>query len=200
MTMTRHTLTFTGILLSSVAFSSVQATENLKLQYNAPAKDWNEALPIGNGSLGAMLHGGVGKMVIDLNEDTLWSGEPSTVLHAPPSYFLAMKKAAKLLAEGKYAEGDELMRTRGLGKLGQAYQPVGSLQLDFHTGQSQSAVSRYHRTLDLTSAIHTVTYQKDGVSYMRETFASFPDKVIYIRLSADREKAIHFTATKICPI
>jgi len=192
-------LTLSGLLLCTTHLHAEKQINNLTLHYTQPAHNWNEALPIGNGSLGAMLHGGVKKSIINLNEDTLWSGEPSTVLHGPPSYLLAMKEAARLLAEGKYAEGDELMRTRGLGKLGQAYQPVGSLELNFHSKNADAPITHYQRTLDLTSAIHWVTYQQNGVSFTRETFASYPDKVIYLRLSANKAHAINFSATFTSP-
>ena len=140
--------------------TSVIAGQNLILRYDQPASSWNEAIPMGNGSLGAMLHGGVNKSIINLNEDTLWSGEPSNVLAAPPAYSVVMKLASALLKKGKYAEADELVRTQGRGKLGQAYQPVGSIELDFH---HSAPFTNYTRSLDLRNAVHNVSYTQDGI-------------------------------------
>jgi alpha-L-fucosidase 2 len=149
-----------------------------KLQYDKPAAVWTEALPIGNGRLGAMVFGGVEKERIALNEDTLWSGFPKDWNN--PGAKEILPRVRRLIQEGRYAEADRLGKEM-MGPYTQSYLPLGDLQLRFDHGGSFRS---YRRTLDLENGLSTVEYQIGSVKYTRELFASHPDQVIVLRLEA----------------
>jgi alpha-L-fucosidase 2 len=169
------------------------AAGDLSLRYNGAAgTDWLRALPVGNGRLGAMVFGNVDTDRLQLNEDTVWAGGP---------YDSANSRGAANLAEirrrvfaDQWTQAQDLINQTMLGSpAGQlAYQPVGNLRLAFG---SASGASQHVRTLDLTTATATTTYVLNGVRYQRDVFASAPDQVIVVRLSADRAGSIGFTAT-----
>ncbi|MGX7673908.1 glycosyl hydrolase family 95 catalytic domain-containing protein [Plantactinospora sp. DSM 117369] len=177
----------------SIAPPQVLAANDMALWYDEPAgSDWLRALPIGNGRLGAMVFGNVDTDRLQLNEDTVWAGGP---------YDSANTRGAANLAEirrrvfaDQWTQAQDLINQAMLGSpAGQlAYQPVGDLRLAFG---SASGASQYQRTLDLTTATATTSYVLNGVRFQREVFASAPDQVIVIRLTADRANAITFTAT-----
>ncbi|MFG1837294.1 glycoside hydrolase N-terminal domain-containing protein [Micromonospora sp. NPDC049175] len=181
----------------STAPPSVLAANDLALWYDeAAGTDWLRALPIGNGRLGAMVFGNVDTERLQLNEDTVWAGGP---------YDSANTRGAANLAEirrrvfaDQWTQAQDLINQTMLGSpVGQlAYQPVGDLRLAFG---SASGASQYQRTLDLTTATTTTSYVLNGVRFQREVFASAPDQVIVIRLTADRANAITFTATFSSP-
>ena len=152
------------------------------LWYKEPAYSWNEALPLGNGRIGAMVFGGIEKEHLQLNENTLYSGEPSqnyTGVQITPGYDHVMQ----LLKAEKNAEADEYIRKNWLGKLHANYQPLGDLYLDFkHSGTP----IQYKRTLDLKQGIHNTDYVVDGVHYSREYFISFPDSILVLHIKADK--------------
>lgn len=168
---------------------------DLKLWYGAPAADWNEALPIGNSRLGAMVFGGVGKERLQLNEDTLWSGFPRDTNNYEALRYL--DRARTLLAEGRYAEAEELVGSRMLGVNSQAYQPLGDLWIEqlMENGEpiQSSRISDYRRELDIDSATATVRFAADDVLYSRETWASAPDDMIVSRyeVSGPRSLALY---------
>ncbi len=181
-------------LLICVAFSfAVQAKENsnsLKLWYTKPAVKWTEALPIGNGSLGAMIFGGVENEHIQFNEETLWTGEPHNYAHKGAYHYLDTIR--QLLFDGKqkeaeYLAGKEFMSVPLKQK---TYQAFGDLNLHF---DGQNEYTNYHRELDLKTALCKVSYQANGVNYTREYLSSNPDQVIAIRLAADQKKALNFS-------
>ena len=161
-------------------------SEHLTLFYNQPAEVWTEALPIGNGRQGAMIFGDALNEHLQLNESTLYSGEPTTYKGTDirPTY----DKVIQLLKEDKYAEAEKIMAKNWLGRLHQYYQPFGDLKMDFE-GDS---VTNYQRTLDISNAVSTVSYTSGGISFKRETFASFPDQVIAVKITADKKSAISF--------
>ena len=161
----------------------------LELWYNTPAKDWNSALPIGNGRLGAMVFGDPKLARYQLNEATLYSGEPSN-LYRTPAITPQLEAVNQLLAKGKYSEANELVRKHWLGRNGASYQTVGNLTIAMG---SDAPVQNYRRSLDISRAISRVTYRQNGVNYTRESFASFPDQLIVIRLTADRPGALSFS-------
>ncbi|GAA0932430.1 glycosyl hydrolase family 95 catalytic domain-containing protein [Virgisporangium aurantiacum] len=173
--------------------AGVLAAGDLALWYDEPAgTDWLRALPIGNGRLGAMVFGNVDTERLQLNEDTVWAGGP---------YDSANTRGAANLAEirrrvfaDQWTSAQDLINQTMLGSpAGQlAYQPVGNLRLAFG---SASGASQYTRTLDLTTATVTTTYVLNGVRYQREVFASAPDQVVVIRLTADRANAVTVSAT-----
>jgi alpha-L-fucosidase 2 len=162
----------------------------LTLHYDQPASIWTEALPIGNGRLGAMIFGGVNEELIQLNEATLWSGGPVEENVNPRAYeFLAPARAA--LARGEYGRASDVVRNMQ-GHFSQSYLPLGDMVLQQLTGEGSAD---YHRELDLHSGVATTTFTAGGVRYRRELFASAPGEVIVMRLSADAPQKISLTAT-----
>ncbi len=156
-----------------------------KLWYKQPAGRWEEALPAGNGRLGAMVFGGDRTERLQLNEDTLWSGFPRDKVNYDARRYL--KQARELIFAGKYEEAEQLINQRMLGWNTEAYQPLGDLYIERIGG---GEASEYERDLDLSTGILTTAFTADGVRYVREVWISEPDQVLAIVLSADREAAI----------
>lgn len=159
--------------------------------YSTPAKKWEEALPVGNGRLGAMVFGKNGEERIQLSEETVWSGGP---------YSTVVKGGNKVLPEiqqkvfaGKYLEAHNLFSRNLMGYPveQQKYQGLANLHLFF---KGQDSVSDYQRWLNLEDGISGVSYYAGGIRYQREVFASAPDQVIVVRITADRPGSISFTA------
>ncbi|WP_293946686.1 MULTISPECIES: glycoside hydrolase family 95 protein [unclassified Sphingobacterium] len=181
-------LIFSSVLLLLWKFSSSQ---ELKLNYDKEATNWNEALPLGNGRIGAMVYGGVSQEEIQLNEETIWAGRPGN--NVPKGKYSDLIKIRQLLLEGRNREAQELSNLAfpraapaGL-DYGMPYQTFGSLLLGFPTHHNPI---QYQRELDLNEAITTVSYQVDGVNYRREMFTSLVDSLLLIRITADRAKSI----------
>jgi alpha-L-fucosidase 2 len=162
-----------------------------QLWYPRPAQRWVEALPLGNGRLGAMDYGGFDRERLQLNEDNVWAGGPYDP--ANPAAFDAFAKARALIFAGKSDEAANLLKVDGLGKpIRQAsYQTIGELVLDL--GQVQAA--EYTRALDLKTALEMVAYRVGDVHFTRQLFASFADQVLVMHIEADRPNQINFTAT-----
>ncbi len=170
----------------------LSAAENpdLRLWYRQPALDWNAALPLGNGRLGAMVFGGVPAEHLQLNEDTLYSDEPGRQ-DLPLDISKTFDQVTDLLRRRRYREAEEIMNRSWTGRVWPCYQPLGDLHLEFdHT----AAVSNYLRELDLAEAVCQVRYTAGGVAYTREIFASHPDQVIVIRFTTDKPGALSFKA------
>jgi len=161
------------------------------LWYRAPAKKWTEALPVGNGRLGAMVFGGPEREQLQLNEDTLWGGGPYTPDNT--NALAALPEVRRLVFEGKYDEAarliDRSVMARPLGQM--PYQTVGDLFLEFPA--SASPVD-YRRELNLDTAIASVAHTVNGVAFRREVFASPVDQVIVVRLTADKPGQVTFVA------
>jgi alpha-L-fucosidase 2 len=169
------------------------------LWYAAPAADWErEALPIGNGAMGAMIFGGVEVDQVQLNDKTLWTGGPGSKSGydfgiPQQSLAAAVAEVAKQIDQSSSAEPTEVARRLGLHARGYGdYQSFGELVLSF--APSTAAVGDYRRELNLARAVAAVSFQRDGVRYRREYFASHPDGVIVISLTADRPGNITFRA------
>lgn len=166
-----------------------ELNSSLMLWYDKPAANWNEALPIGNGRLGAMVYGGIEKEVIQFNEETLWSGQPHDYAH--DSAYEVLSELRQLIWEGKQEEahklGNERFMSQPLGQ--QCYQPYGNLLLDF---PNQKNVKNYKRQLDLEDAISSVVYESEGVEFKREIFASEPNQAIVIHLEASKKRELTF--------
>lgn len=185
-------LLFILCLFSSNAFPRPFGGEAaLKLWYDRPAATWNEALPIGNGRIGAMVFGNPEREQLQLNEETVWAGEPGNNVNEALNS--ALPEIRRLIFEGRYREAQALALEKVPRQApahlnyGMPYQPVGDLFISFPRHEGASA---YYRDLDIKQAIASVSYQVDGVTYKREMFSSFPDEVIIIRLTADKPKSI----------
>jgi len=180
------------------------------LWYNQPAEKWTEALPLGNGSLGAMVFGGVSQERLQLNESTVWTGKPHDYAH--PGAVEHLGEIRRLLQQMRTCEraGDN-PQAREFQKQAEdlaqeefmsiplgltAYQPCADLILDFPDHKN---VENYRRELDLATAISTIGYTADGICFTRESFASFPDKSIVTRISADQPGKVSFKASLTSP-
>ena len=161
----------------------------LALWYRKPAAGWLEALPIGNGRLGAMVFGGVETERLQLNEENIWAGGPHN--YTNPDGLAALPEIRQLVFEDKWSEAQHLIDAKFMGKpAGQMpYQTAGDLKIKF---PSPTSVTDYRRELDLEDAVTKVSYLADGIRYRRETFASGPDQMIAIRLEADNPGHISF--------
>lgn len=166
----------------------------MKLLYDKPASNWNEALPLGNGRLGAMIFGSVERETICLNEDTLWSGYPKDGNN--PGAKEVLPELRELVGEGRYMEADELGR-KMMGPYTQSYLPFGELLLRFEHG---AVCHSYRRTLDIADAVHRVEYGIGGVTYTREMFASFPDQLLVLRITASVPGKLTFHARLDSPL
>lgn len=188
---------FLLLLLCLVACSSSREREksNILLWYDAPAANWNEALPIGNGRLGAMIFGGCGKECLQLNENTLYSGEPSTIFQDIRVTQDMKTEVVNLLKAGQYEQASHLVSKHWLGRLPQYYQPFSDLYI---TDNCQGKVTDYKRELNLSEAVNRTVYAVDGTTYEREIFASNPDDVIVIRIKSGLKDGIDITANFSC--
>ena len=198
-----NTLLFLSIVLLSVVYAKAQQdgfAHKIKAKafdpstvswYNAPAKKWEDALPVGNGRLGAMVFGRSGEERIQLNEETYWSGGPySTVVKGG---YKVLPEIQKMVFEEKYLAAHNLFGRHLMGYPveQQKYQSLANLHLFF---KNQDSTTEYKRWLNLESGITSVSYKSNGVTYQREVFASAPDQVIVIRLTADKSGSISFKA------
>ena len=153
------------------------------------APQWDHAFPLGNGRMGAMVFGTVNRERIQLNEETLWMGGPRETDN--PEARAALPEVRRLLFEGKPVEAYALAERKLMGRPSrlESYQSLADLRLSFdHEGE----ITDYQRSLDLDAGVARVTYRVDGVRYTREVFASHPDQVVVVRLTADRAGAITF--------
>ena len=172
----------------------------MQLWYNSPAAPIvneitsHEALPVDNGKIAAMIYGGVGAEVLQFNEDTIWAGSPHDYSH--PGAFNYLDNIRNYIWNGQgeaaYNNSDGARNNFMSIPIRQSpYQPAGELWLTF----PHSGTLNYRRTLDLETAIASVKYDYGGVSYRRDVFASYPDKVIVIRLTADQPGSFSFSCT-----
>ena len=181
-----------SVIMGVMMFTATSARE-YRLWYNRPAKTWTQALPIGNGVMGGMVFGTPSVERIQLNEETIWAGQPNNVCHPEAKEYLP--KVRQLIFEGKYKEAQELANQKvmpvGAGhNSGMPYQPFGDLYIAMAGGADYT---NYERLLDLDNARSIVRYQVDGVDYERETIAPLGSKVIAIHLKASKPGMITFT-------
>ena len=162
---------------------------DLTLWYTAPANAWVEALPVGNGRLGAMVFGGITQERLQLNEETLWSGGPRPGDNPAARDMLPAVRAA--IFAGQYAEADRLARQMQ-GIFTQSYLPLGDLLLAFD-GIDTAAVTDYRRELSLDDAVATTRFVHDGATFSREIFASAPEQAIFLRVACDRPGLINLS-------
>jgi alpha-L-fucosidase 2 len=184
------------LFVTTVGFS--QKKPGLKLWYNKPSgSTWENALPIGNGQLGAMVYGNVETEIVQLNEHTVWSGSPNR--NDNPLALDSLAAIRKLIWEGQQKEAERLANRIILSKTshGQMFQPVGELRLSFNGHKNYT---NFYRELDIARAIAKTTYTVNGVTYTREVLASIPDRVIVIHLTASKPSSLSFTAFYTTPM
>jgi alpha-L-fucosidase 2 len=171
---------------------TAQNDSYLKLWYTQPAKQWVEALPVGNGRLGAMVYGDPCKEVIQLNENTVWAGSPYR--NDNPDAKEALPEVRKLIFEGNYKAAQDLVNQKFISKISQGmpYQTVGNLRLLFPGHENYSG---YYRELDIEKAVESSRYNSNGVNYKTSVFASFPDQVIIVKITADKPGSVSFSVT-----
>ncbi|MBI3192430.1 MAG: glycoside hydrolase family 95 protein, partial [Pedosphaera parvula] len=177
-------------LLAAVSIHANASESPLRAWYQLPAAKWEEAIPLGNGRLGAMVFGGIASEHLQLNESTLYSGFPG-YRDVRLSITNDFATVTNLIAQRRFAEADRLVTEKWLGGAQACYQPLGDLFLDFDHG---ATASNYVRELDLGSAVCRVRYEIDGATFTRELFASHPDEVIAVRLIASRPGSLNFRA------
>lgn len=218
--MKRILLLFMAAMCSAATAAAADDGHGLKLWYTTPADasakdstdawtddaEWLKALPLGNGSFGAMVFGDVPMERIQLNEETMWSGSPQ---HSDnPEAAANLQRIRQLLFEGRYREATELTnRTQVCVGAGSGYgngkdvpygsfQTLGDLWIDF---DCKDGYTDYYRDLDLETAVTTVSYTQNGVKYRREAFVSQPDQVMVVRMTADSRGALSFTCRMTRP-
>ena len=178
----------------AVALSSPQAMPGLidKLWYSQPASEWLEALPVGNGRLGAMVFGGMLQERIQLNDDTVWAGPPVPENKKDAARHIAA--ARQLIFVGKYVEAQKLVQQEVMATriFPRSYQTLGDLHLSL---EREGTPTDYKRQLDLDTAIASTTFQLGGICYTREVFSSSVDDVIVVRFTADMPKAVSLRAS-----
>ncbi len=173
------------------------AQQSLKLWYKQPAAKWVEALPLGNGQLGAMVFGGVEEELLQLNESSLWSGGPvkTHVNPAAPEYLAQIRQA--LLKDSDYTRADQLTK-KMQGLYSESYMPMGDLLISQRLNGATS--SGYYRDLDLSQATATTRFTANGVAYTRDMFISAPDHLMAIRLTADKPGALDLDVSARSPL
>ena len=186
---------FSCCILLLLCSKSAFAQEDLKLWYDQPAKSWNEALPIGNGRLGAMVFGNVQEELIQLNESSLWSGGPVNTNPNPqaPQYLGEIRKA---LAEENYQLADDLAKKLH-GLFTESYEPLGDVKLKYNIDGVPTA---YYRDLNISTAISTTRFTVNGITYTREMFVSAPDEVMVIQLKSSQPKSLNLTLKASSPL
>ncbi|WP_313092584.1 glycoside hydrolase family 95 protein [Chryseobacterium flavum] len=178
-----------GLLIS--IFSFAQKGGKYKLWYDKPAKQWVEALPIGNGNIAAMVYGDPYQEKLQLNEGTFWSGGPSR--NDNPDAPKVLDSIRYYIFNGNYKRA-QILADKGLTAKavhGSAFQNIGDFMLDM---DNLKDIRNYYRELDIEKAIATTTFTSGGINFKREVFASIPDHVIVIKLSSDHKNALNFKA------
>lgn len=188
------------VLLCTITFLDSFAQKDLTLWYNKSSKAWTDALPLGNGRLGAMVYGVPQCDTIQINEDTFWSGSPYQ--NTNPNAKNSLKKIQKYVEDENYVDAQKLalndiIADRKITSHGQAYQSIGNLIL---TVPGHEKFTDYYRELDLKTAIAKTKYKVDGVEYQREVFTSYPDQLIIIRLTSNQKGKISLNTSFAGPL
>jgi alpha-L-fucosidase 2 len=202
-------LTAILILTGLQSVVGAESAAEVQLWYRQPALIWEEALPVGNGRIGAMVYGGVLREHIQLNEETIWSGAP-TPTWADPAFRELRRRRQELLFQGKFRDTNALTlkftreeraqlglgepeRVNGTSSARHAYQPLADLFLHFDHGVARE--QHYRRSLNLDTAVATTTYRVGDTQFTREVFASYPAQALVIRIRADQPGALNFAAS-----
>ncbi len=160
------------------------------LWYRQPAEKITEALPLGNGRIGAYISGGIRNEAIPLNEDTLWSGHPGNL--NPKKKKDVFLRAVQLAKELKYHEAQELIEKELTSAWSSLYLPAGEMVLEFGLSEPKTATA-YRRGLDISTAVAFTEFEAENVKYRREMFISAPDNVLVLHLTADKPASIDFS-------
>ncbi len=160
------------------------------LWYDKPADDWNEALPIGNGTLGGMIFGRINSEIIQLNEDSVWYGGPQD--RNNPDALKYLPEIRKLILEGNIDEAQKLsvFALSGTPETQRHYEPLGNLGLYF--SYDEDKITNYKRQLDISNALSTVEYTMGDTDYKRECFVSYPSQAMVIKLSSSTPGKLNF--------
>lgn len=182
-------------LCLSLSLVMTAMAQDLKLWYSRPAKQWTDALPIGNSRMGAMVFGGVEQETLQLNEETFWSGGPHNNLNPKGRY--ALDNIRQLVFNDKFAEAQKMIDANfNTPQNGMRFLPFGNVKLSFnHSAENAS----YYRDLNLENATATVRYKVGDVEYTRTAFASLADDVIVLRIEANKKGALSFNLGYDCP-
>ncbi|KAK8659753.1 hypothetical protein V6N13_029947 [Hibiscus sabdariffa] len=170
--------------------SQCSISSPLKVIFNEPANYWTDALPLGNGRLGAMIWGGVVSELIQLNEDTLWTGVPGD--YTNPNAPKALSDVRTLVDSGEYVEATAAA-AKLVGNPADVYQLLGDIKLEFDDSHLNYTKETYQRELDLDNATVRIKYNVDGIEFTREHFASYPDQVIVTKISGSKPGSLSFT-------
>lgn len=183
-------IVFFCLAVISFTLAQQKPDNDLKVWFVQPAMEWNVALPVGNGDLGAMVFGGIDDERIQLNEKTLWAGSRNDFVN--PQAKSALPLVRKLLFDEKYAEARDLAQQKLMGKNKRmsSYQTLGDLLFQFK--HPEGDVKNYRRELNLDSAVASVSYNVNDIRFSREVFCSAPGKVLIIKLSASAKQAISY--------
>ncbi|MDR2917296.1 MAG: glycoside hydrolase family 95 protein, partial [Tannerella sp.] len=176
------------LVLLIVCFAQYPAAqENMKLWYDKPALDWNQALPLGNGRLGTMVFGTPSIERLQLNEETIWAGSPNSNAHKLEEGVL--EEVRRLIFEGKYVEAQDLATAKIMSPTnhGMPYMLMGDLYISF---PGHNKYTDYYRDLDISNAVAGVSYKVGDVTYKREIFTSFTDQAVIVKLTADKPQSI----------
>ena len=184
-------LTVVALAILTAAAAAVAQQSPLTLWYDKPAVLWTDALPVGNGHMGAMIFGGAAHERIQFNEHTVWTGEPHDYAHKGAAQSLA--KIRELLWAGKQKEAEDLAMKEFMSEpLHQkAYQAFGDLLIEMPGAENPSG---YRRSLDLDTGIATTEFTAGGIQFRRDVFASYPANAIVVRLSASKPGGLAFQA------
>lgn len=184
-----------SITSCNISSNDIEENPSLKMYYDRPAQEWVEALPVGNGRMGAMVFGGTDRELIQLNEESLWAGGPVDPNPNPesPKYLPLVREA---LNEEDYGKAAALLKNMQ-GNYTESYAPLGDLIIN---QRFEGEASDYSRDLNLGNAIATTRFNAGGVAYSREIFASAPDQVIVVRLNAGKKGALDFDFSLASPL
>ncbi len=191
MKLRRYVIVSLLLIMGAAAQLSADDKSSLTLWYDKPAERWEEALPIGNGRLGAMIYGGANREHLQLNENTLTVGDPSDE-YKQVRITDDFDQVVGMLKNKKYAEADDYVTKHWLGRGQACYQPMNDLWIDF---AGEGKAEDYKRWLDISRAVAGASFRKGDVTFTREIFASHADDLIVIHLTADKPGALAFKAT-----
>jgi hypothetical protein len=173
----------------------MESSSSTRLHYNAPAAEWSQSLPIGNGRLGAMVYGRTTTELLQLNENSVWYGGPQD--RTPRDALRNLPRLRSLLRAGDHPAAERLVQHAFFATphSQRHYEPLGTLTIEF--GHEKEGVKDYSRELDLETAVTSVRYEYGGVKHFREVFASYPDGVLVIQLESSEATEFTIRLTRV---